>query len=257
MINILFIGDIVGVAGRKIVSEKIADLRKEYDIDVVIANGENSAHGKGISEKVYKQLLSYGIDIVTMGNHTFSKDCVFDFIDKAEHLVRPLNLEPLEVGFKYVSWKVKGKTLLVYNVLGNVFMSSAEESVFDLSEELLETVKADYYFCDFHGEATSEKIIYAYHFQDRLQAVIGTHTHVQTADERIIGKTAFISDVGMCGVYDSIIGRDIKEAISNMVYQEHTRYKIADGEAIFCGVVVRIDDKEDRAKEIIRIQIRP
>ena len=257
MINILFIGDIVGEAGRQVVKENLAALRDEFDLDLVIANGENAAHGKGISERVYNSLLDYGIDVITMGNHTFSKDAIYRFIDDADNLVRPLNMEPLNIGKTYKIVDIKGLTLCVYNVLGNVFMSGTATSVFEATNELLKETKADLYFCDFHGEVTSEKIIYAYLYQNKLQAVMGTHTHVQTADERLIGNLAFISDAGMCGVYESVLGRDIEETIAKVVYQEDTRFTIAKGPAIFCGVITKIDEKAKKAVDIKRIQIRP
>jgi len=257
MINVLFIGDIVGEAGRQVVKENITALKNEYQLDLVIANGENAAHGKGISERVYNNLLDYGIDVITMGNHTFSKDAIYRFIDDADNLVRPLNIEPLDIGNRYKIIDIKGVSLCIFNVLGNVFMNSTVASVFTVTNELLKETNADMYFCDFHGEVTSEKIIYAYLYQNKLQAVMGTHTHVQTADERLIGNLAFISDVGMCGVYESVLGRDIDETIARVVYQEDTRFTIAKGPAIFCGVIIKIDEKAKKACAISRVQIRP
>ncbi len=256
MIKILFIGDIVAQAGRNVVFNNISFLREEYAIDLVIANGENAAHGKGITEKIYKQLVNGGIDLITMGNHTFAKSAIFEFIGAADRMVRPLNLEPVNVGNYYKLVEIKGKSLCVFNVLGTVFMIT-EQSAFEATDAFLKQVKADIYLCDFHGEATSEKILYAFNYQDRIQAVIGTHTHVQTADERLIGNTAFISDVGMCGVYNSILGRDIDETKLRLVHQEKTHFKVAEGPAVLCAVVISIDEVTTRAVAIERIQLRP
>jgi metallophosphoesterase (TIGR00282 family) len=256
MIKLLFIGDIVSKVGRNVVKQNISSLRSSYEIDLVIANGENAAHGKGITEKLYKELIECGIEVITMGNHTFSKDNIFDFIEEADCLVRPLNLEPLDLGYCYALKVVKGQTICVYNVLGNVFMNS-EISPFGVTDQLLKAVKADIYICDFHGEATSEKILYAFNYQNKVQTVIGTHTHVQTADERLIGKLAFISDVGMCGAYYSVLGRDVQETMQRLVFKEATHFKVAEGPAIFCGVVVTIDEITKSAIAIERVQIRP
>ena len=257
MIRILFFGDIVGQAGRNIVTSNISSLRESYKIDLVIANGENAAHGKGITEKIYKQLVGSGVDVITMGNHTFAKSTIYNFIENSDRLIRPLNMEPLNVGRNHIILDVKGKKICIFNVIGDVFMVSSGISPFDVTRSFLDEIKADIYFCDFHGEATSEKILYAFEFQKIIQIVVGTHTHVQTADERIIGKTAFISDVGMCGVYHSVLGRDVDETLARLVYRQETHFKVAEGPAILCAVVVEIDEESLKAVNIERIQIRP
>ncbi len=257
MIKILFIGDIVGKSGRNVVFDNISSLRNKHNIDLTIANAENSAHGKGISEKIYNQLIEAGVDVVTMGNHTFSKLTIFNFINKADKMVRPINMEPIDVGNNFLTVEVKGYKFCIYNILGNVFMDKALDSCFQITEELLAEVEADFYLCDFHGEATSEKIAYAYNFKDRLHAVIGTHTHVQTADERIIGNLGFITDVGMCGAYDSVLGREIEETLNKVVRNKKTSYTIAEGDGIFCGVILTLDELTRKAIDIERIQIKP
>lgn len=257
MINILFIGDIVGKSGRNVVLDNISSLCSEYVIDLVIANGENAAHGKGLSYKNYLELKKGGVEVFTMGNHTFSKAIIFDFIDEVEDIVRPLNIEPIEYGKHYVLIEVNNIIICIFNVLGNIFMEYTCSSCFEATDKLLSEVKADIYFCDFHGEATSEKIAYAYNYQDKIQAIVGTHTHVQTADERIIGNLAFISDVGMCGAFHSILGRSVEETLTRIVKKEKTRYEVAYGPAIFCGAVISIDEQTKKAVAIRRIQIRP
>ena len=255
--KILFVGDIVGSVGRKMVAEHVLKLKKQYNVDFVIANGENSAHGKGITYKIYNQLLNYGVDMITMGNHTYSKDTIFNFIEDAENMIVPMNLEPIEYGQHYKVVDICGVKLCICNLMCEVFMHNVDESPFTCMSEVLEDAQADIYFVDLHGEATSEKTAFANVFKEDVQAVVGTHTHVQTADERIIGKCAFISDVGMCGAYDSIIGRDVEEVITRFLTNEKTRFTVAEGEGIFSAVLIDIDTKEKCATNIKRIQIRP
>lgn len=255
--KILFIGDIVGAVGRKMVMEHALSLKEEHQIDLVIGNGENTAHGKGITYKIYNQLLQYGIDVITMGNHTFSKDAIFNFIEDAPNLVRPSNLMPTDCGQSYKVVEVCGQRVCICNVMGEVFMHNVVSSPFEDMQAILERVEADIYFVDFHGEATSEKAAFAHQFAGQVQAVVGTHTHVQTADERIIDGTAFISDVGMCGVYDSIIGRDVQEILTRFTTDEKTRFTLAEGSGMFCGVIIEIDVDQKKATSIERIQIRP
>lgn len=255
--NILFIGDIVGSVGREIVQEHLPSLKEKYAIDLVIANAENAAHGKGITKKIYDQLLNMGIDVLTMGNHTFSKDNIYTFIDEADRMVRPMNMEPVDPGQSTLVIQVNNKRVAVTNLCGEVWMNNVIDSPFACMDEVLEDIDADIYLVDLHGETTSEKIAFSYYFAERIQAVIGTHTHVQTADERIIDGTAAISDIGMCGPYTSVIGRDVNEIITRFTTDEKTKFTIAQGPGIFCGAVVTIDEMNNRAISIKRIQIRP
>lgn len=255
--KVLFIGDIVGSVGREVVREHLPRLKEQHKIDFVVANGENSAHGKGITKKIYHQLLGYGIDVITMGNHTFSKNDIFQFIDEADKLVRPANMDPVEYGQSCVVQKINGKRIAVCNLCGEVWMNNIIDSPFFCMEDMLSEVEADMYFVDFHGETTSEKIAFTYNFAGRVHAVMGTHTHVQTADERIVNGTAAISDLGMCGAYTSVIGRDVAEIVTRFTTDEKTKFKIADGPGIFCGAIVEFDDESNKAIHIERVQIRP
>lgn len=255
--NILFIGDIVGSVGRQMVKNHLSSLKSQYQIDLTIANGENSAHGKGITSKIYYDLINQGVDYITMGNHTFSKGELLTFIHEAKRLVRPENMAPTNLGMGVLVVKVKDKDVAIINLCAKVWMDNVVESPFVAMEKILNRVQADVYFVDFHGETTSEKIAFAQHFKKRCTAVVGTHTHVQTADERLIEGCAFISDAGMCGVYDSILGRDIEEVLQRFVYDIPTHYTIATGEGMFNGVVIRVDEETNRATSIERIQIRP
>ena len=254
--NILFLGDIVGQAGRDIVFQYLKQLQTEYAIDFTIVNAENSAHGKGISFKIYERLLSEGVNAITMGNHSFSKKEIIPYLGKMQDMVVPYNhLENLHQGYKI--YDVLGQKLCVINLLGTALMHPNRLDPFSSLSEILDKTRADLYFVDFHAEATSEKRLMAEYFKDRLIALVGTHTHVQTADERIIGNLAFISDVGMCGVYDSIIGRDINEMINASIKHEKTRYEIAKGPAMLSACVIQVDQVLKKATGIQRIQIRP
>lgn len=255
--KILFIGDIVGSVGRSMVEQYLPKLKEEHQLDLVVANGENAAHGKGITRKIYRQLLSYGVDMITMGNHTFSKNDIFMFIDEAEQMVRPANMEPLDYGKSTRVMQVCGKRVAITNLCGEVWMNNVVDSPFACMEDVLDEIDADIYLVDFHGETTSEKIAFTYNFAGRIQAVVGTHTHVQTADERIVYGTAAISDLGMCGAYTSVIGRDVEEIVTRFTTDEKTKFKIAEGPGIFCGAIVEIDDASNKAIHIERIQIRP
>lgn len=172
--NVLFIGDIVGSVGRSMVEQMLPSLKERYAIDLVVANGENAAHGKGITRKIYHQLLSYGIDMITMGNHTFSKNDIYQFIDEADRMVRPANMDPLEYGESTRIIKVHNKRVAITNLSGEVWMNNVVDSPFACMEDVLEDVDADIYLVDFHGETTSEKIAFTYHFAGRIQAVVGT-----------------------------------------------------------------------------------
>lgn len=255
--NVLFIGDIVGKAGRQCVKEHLPRLKAQYHPDLIIANGENAAHGKGITKRIYNELVNQGIDMITMGNHTFSKNDIYHFIGEADRMVRPANMEPLNYGVATRVLTIKGQRVAITNLCGEVFMNHVVESPFTCMERILTNVNADLHFVDFHGEATSEKIAFTYHFAKRVQAVVGTHTHIQTADERIVYGTAAISDLGMCGAYSSVLGRDINEVVTRFCENTATRYTVAEGPAIFCGLFVRFDDDTKRALQVERIQIRP
>lgn len=254
--KILFVGDVVGSVGRQMVIDTVPRLREEKQIDLVICNGENAAHGKGITKKIYNQLIGAGIDVITMGNHTFSKNDILLFIDEADKLVRPMNMEPTEPGRSTCVVQVKDKSVAISNLSGEVFMNNITDSPFACMEDILEDYEdCDLHVVDLHAEATSEKIAFTYCFASQLAAVVGTHTHVQTADERIIDGCAAITDLGMCGPYNSVLGRDIDEVIARFTGSK-TKYTMAAGPGIFCGLIVEIDDITNNAVAVERIQIK-
>lgn len=255
--RILFLGDVVAKSGREAVIRNIKPLKKEYGADFVIVNGENAAHGKGITATIYSRLMAAGADIVTLGNHAYSKKEIINNIDLCPSLVFPANLASAENEKGYKVKTCFGVRIAVVSILCEAFMCEIEENPVAAMKRLLEKIDADQIIVDLHGESTGEKMIFARYFADRLTAVIGTHTHVQTADERIINGCAFISDVGMCGAFDSILGRDADEMINRIVNQEKTRYTPASGPAILCGCLIETDDTTGRALSITRIQKRP
>jgi len=255
--NILFIGDVVGKSGRQAVYRVINDLKAEHSIDLTIANAENIAHGKGITLKLYKELIENGVDVITLGNHAFAKNEILNDIDACERMIRPINLYPLNVGKGYIDVVCKHHPIRIINLCGSVFMDNVSEPPFNVMNVLLKDKTPQLVLVDIHAEATSEKLAFANMFKHNCVAVIGTHTHVQTADERIMEGCAYISDVGMSGPFDSIIGRDTKEVLDRFTGKITKGYTVSENPAQICAVVVEIDESSLRALNIKRIQIRP
>ena len=256
--KILFLGDIVGKRGREVVHDFLPTLKEKYKPDFTVVNGENSAHGKGITIKIYNQLLADGVDAITMGNHTFSKKEILDHLEEMDKLVCPYNHISKE-GEGYRIFNINNKRLCIINLLGTVMQEEYTTSPYLAMDEILNKTKnkVDIYFVDFHGETTAEKRVFVEFYKEKISAVVCTHTHIQTADEQIIDGCGFISDVGMCGPYYSIIGRDIDECIRRMVYGEQTRFTVSEADPILNGVFIEIDDTSNRCSHIERIQIRP
>ncbi len=251
--KILAVGDIVGENGLKKAKEVLPSLREKEKIDFVIMNGENAAGGMGITEKLYKEMLQIGANVVTMGNHTWGKKDIFSFID-SPNLIRPANYSKGVVGKGYAIFECKSKKIAVVNLLGRTEMSVLSENPFLKIKELLEEIKADIIVVDFHAEATAEKIAMGYYLDGKVNIVFGTHTHVQTADEKILQNgTAFITDIGMTGPEKSVIGMDVKASIKRFETGLPERYKLAEGKCIFNGCIFDIDDENCRTKTITRI----
>lgn len=239
--NILFIGDVVGKPGRRVLKKYLSQIITMHNIDVVIVNAENAAHGKGLTRNLYLEIMNLGVNAVTLGNHAFAKRELLLHINDLKCLVRPANLEPLNFGYDYCLIETSLGKLAVFNICGQVFMNKVVASSFESLERLLSEVKADMYFVDFHGEATAEKLSFFYKYHEKLLAVVGTHTHIQTADERVYNGCAYISDVGMCGVFHSILGRDINEVL-RLMNGEKTNYTIANGQACLNGVIIDVNN---------------
>jgi metallophosphoesterase (TIGR00282 family) len=217
--KILVIGDIFGKIGRKVVEDHLLELKKEKGIDLVIANIENSTHGKGISFEHYQKLKSYGVDLMTSGNHIFHLDKTRDFINETSDLLRPLNWNPYHPGIGTSLTIIKGKKIRLTNLIGNVFMPVFSDNPFHSLERILIKKDWDIHLVDFHAEASAEKIAFALHFDGQISALWGTHTHVQTADERILSKgTGFITDVGLTGPREGVIGAELEGVIKKYKY---------------------------------------
>ena len=240
--KILFIGDIFGEIGREMVADYLHRLVKDHQIDFVIANVENTSHGKGLLKRHYDELLFQGIQAMTMGNHTFDKKELYDYIDEADKLIVPVNQPKVLPGVKSRVFDVLNKKIRVTNVLGSAFMDNRNSNPFEVIDDYL-GLSQDIHIIDIHAEATSEKIGLAYYCKDKVQAVLGTHTHVQTADERIIDKkVAFISDVGMTGPYLSSLGCDLDSVITRMRGLS-SKFLISENSGQFAGVVIEFNDK--------------
>jgi len=256
--NILFIGDIVGSPGRDMLSTYLPKLKEKYHPQVTIVNGENAASGKGITEKIYKQFLQLGVQVVTMGNHTWNKKEIVDFIDDSTYLIRPANFPENNPGKGIVYIKVNNLTVAVINLQGRTFLDMHDDP-FQKAEELIQEAKkkTNIIFIDFHAEATSEKQAFGWYVAGKVSAVIGTHTHTQTADERILpGGTAYITDAGMTGPYDGILGVEKESVINRFITNMPVRFEVdTKGRNQLNGCIITIDPVSGKATEIKRILI--
>lgn len=253
--KILFIGDIVGRVGRDIVKKKLNYFVKKYDIDFVIANGENATHGKGLIHRHYDELIEAGVDCITLGNHYDSKSELANYIDSVDNIVRPVNLLREYPGVGSATFLINGVSLRVINVLGTAFMKEDVSSPYLAIKEILDDEKATINVIDFHGESTSEKQCCGYVFDGKVSAVLGTHTHVQTKDVRVLPKgTAFISDVGMCGSKDSVIGFEKESVIQKIIFGSENKFTLSENDnGLFSAVVLNIDETSGLCKEIFPI----
>lgn len=258
--KLLFIGDIFGNIGRRVLAERLPSLIKELSIDICIGNGENAAGGRGLTGKLYKKLRKYGIQVVTGGNHSFSiPDSEYSFMDDP-NVLRPLNYPPGNIGKGYTIYTLEdNRSIAVINLQGRTFMHEALDCPFRAADDLIDKLKetTPVIIIDFHAEATSEKIAFANYFDGKVSAVVGTHTHVQTADQRVLpGGTAFISDVGMTGPEDSIIGMAKKQVLSKFLLQTSTRFEPSESGPMLNAVVIQIDYESGKAVSIDRIYER-
>ena len=256
--RILAVGDIVGESGVRKLKEVLPKIKKEENIDFVITNGENSAGGMGITEKIYREMLDLGINAITMGNHTWGKKDIFKFIDEPQ-ILRPANYPKGVVGKGLGIYECKGKKIAVMNFIGRVDINILSENPFIMAKEMVEEIKeqVDIIIIDFHAEATAEKIAMGRFLDGKITALFGTHTHVQTADEQILPDgTAYITDIGMTGPKDSVIGMDIHASIKRFETTLPEKYKLAEGDCIFNGVILEIDDNTNKVTEIERIYMK-
>ena len=253
--NILAVGDIVGKGGIEKLEQELKNIINENNIEFVIVNGENAADGMGLTEKLYRRILRAGANIVTMGNHTWAKKEIFEFIND-EKIIRPANYPENNPGVGYRIMECKGKRIAVINLIGRVTMNVLSENPFLICNKIINEIKekSDLIFIDFHGEATAEKIAFANYLDGKVTVIFGTHTHVQTSDEQILPNgTGFICDIGMTGPINSVIGMDKEASIKRFETSLPEKYKVAEGESKLNSVMFCVDDKTNKVKKIVRI----
>ena len=256
MIRLLFVGDIVGRPGRDLVRRGVAALRDYHQIDLVIANAENAAAGFRITREIGEQILDAGVDVMTSGNHIWDKKEAIDYIGIEPRLLRPLNFPAGVPGNgSYVARTDSGVSVGVINAMGRVFLANIDDPFTGVLSEIDRVrQRARIIFVDFHAEATSEKVAMGWHLDGKVTAVVGTHTHVQTADERILPKgTAFLTDAGMTGPHDSIIGVEVQPALSRFLNGMPARFETATGNPRLNGVIVEADEITGLATDIERV----
>ena len=257
-VNILCIGDIVGRPGRRILANKLASLVKELGVDCVIANAENAAGGSGLTPQIYDKLLKYGVNLITLGDHTYRKREIIQTLETADNIVRPANMSEHSAGRGVAFYATsKGPVVGVVSLIGRVFMKPAD-CPYAAIDRILPGLKdkCDVSLVDFHAEATSEKIAMGYHLDGKVGCVFGTHTHVTTADERIMPKgTAYITDVGMTGGHDSILGRGVENVLKSLRTQMPYPYEIATSDVKLSAILVTIDSHSNKAERIERIRV--
>lgn len=259
-LRILCLGDIVGRPGRQIVHQKLPQLVREHAVDLVIANAENIAGGSGITANLFQKIRSYGVDVVTLGDHAFRKNDVFSMLDASERIVRPANLASAAPGRTHtIVTTNSGVQVAVFCLLGRIYMNLPADDPFATADRILEQLPrgVKVRVCDMHAEATSEKVGMGHWLDGRCSVVFGTHTHVPTADARVLsGGTAFISDLGMCGPYDSILGRRKDRVLKYMTTAIPQAFEVATMDVRLCGVLAEIDPQTGRALSMRRIEVQ-
>ena len=260
--RLIFLGDVVGKSGREAVLRHLPTLREDLKPDLVVVNGENAAHGFGISENIYNNLREAGADVVTLGNHAFDQREALVFIEREERLIRPANWNAGCPGRgSTMAETASGRRVLVINAMGRVMVEPVLDDPFPVVDHALQSCKlgrdCDAIILDFHAETTSEKMAMGHFCDGRASLVVGTHTHCPTADHHIMsGGTAYMTDAGMCGDYDSVIGMDKAEPMQRFLRKlPIERMKPAEGEATLCGVAVETDDNTGLATRIAAIRI--
>lgn len=256
--KILTIGDLVGEAGVKKLQEELPKIREEENIDFIVVNAENSAGGMGITSKIFNELVKLNIDCITMGNHTWGKKDIFSFIDNKK-IIRPANYSENVPGKGFNIYTCNNKKICVINLIGRTDMNVLSENPFTVVNKIIEKVKneTDIIILDFHAEATAEKIAMGYFLDGQITAMVGTHTHVQTADEQILEKgTGYITDIGMTGPKKSVIGMDIDVSLKRFKTSLPEKYKLAEGKCELNGCIFEINDEKCRVEKVYRITRR-
>lgn len=259
IMKVLFVGDVVGSIGRKMLIESLPALKAKYRPQLTIVNGENAAAGRGITEKIYKEFLQAGVDVITMGNHTWDNRDIFEFIGNEKiKMIRPANFPEGTPGLGYKIIQINQHKIAVINVQGRVFLNALDDP-FRKMDAILEEIgdETNCIFVDFHAEATSEKQAMGWYLDGRVSAVVGTHTHIQTNDARILPQgTAYLTDAGMTGAYDSILGVERHIILEKFLTQLPVRHEIPEeGRKLLSGCYIEIDDRTGRATKIENILI--
>ncbi len=255
--KILAIGDIVGSPGRAMIRDFLISIRETLDVDLCIANGENAAIGNGITRSIAYELFEHGVDVITMGNHVWNKKDIFRLFDENLPIIRPANYPPGTPGRGYIIVNIKEQRVAVISLAGRIYLDNLD-CPFRVAEKELRHIKklANIIIVDFHAEATSEKVAMGWFLDGKVSAVFGTHTHVQTADERILQNgTAYITDIGMTGPYNSILGVKKEIIMNRFIRHMPERFEVADGQVQFNGVIMEIDGATGKASSINRLLI--
>jgi len=258
--RILALGDVVGRPGRMVIQQKLPALVRERKIDFVVANGENIAAGSGITQNLFHKLRSFGVDVVTLGDHVFKKVDIIPTMQSSERLLRPANLSNAASGRSFTIVTTNGGVqVAVFTVLGRIFMNMPSDDPFAavdrISNQIPASVKVR--ICEIHCEATSEKVAMGWHMDGRASLVFGTHTHIPTADARVLPNgTAYITDLGMCGPYDSVLGRRKDRVLKFMTTHMPAPFDVATGDVRMCGVIVDVDPETGRSSHIEPVEIQ-
>jgi 2',3'-cyclic-nucleotide 2'-phosphodiesterase len=257
-----FFGDVVGRVGRDALTKRVCEIRKEHDLDMVIANGENSAGGLGIDIKTAEEIFASGVDVITTGNHIWKKKEINKYlVSNKSRILRPMNFAPGAPGEGSLIWvSKKGVRVCVINLMGRVYMEQLLDCPFQIISRFFEEKSKEEFdlsVIDFHAEATSEKVAFAYHVDGKASLVVGTHTHVQTADEQVLPKgTAYITDVGMCGPAQSVIGVNTENIVERFVTGRPTKFEVAKSNGMINAVVVKFSIDDFRVQSLFRINER-
>jgi metallophosphoesterase (TIGR00282 family) len=259
-LKVLCLGDIVGRPGRQVVNQKLPALVRERQVDLVIANAENIAGGSGITQNLFNKIRSYGVDVVTLGDHIYKKQDIIPTLQNSERIVRPANLSAHAAGrpFSCVTTNA-GVPVCVFSLLGRIYMNLPADDPFAAAERVLSQIPENVRccVCDFHAEASSEKVAMGHWLDGRASVIFGTHTHVPTADAKILpGGSAFITDVGMCGPYDSVLGRRKERVLKYMTTNMPVPFDVATGDVRLCGLLAELDPETGRALTCERIEVK-
>ncbi|MGH7887521.1 MAG: TIGR00282 family metallophosphoesterase [Candidatus Binatia bacterium] len=256
--RILILGDVMGRPARRAVRDLVPSLIKQEELDLVIANAENAAGGMGVDIKSTKELLSAGVNVLTSGNHIWKKKEIYSYLDEHGHLIRPANFPAGAPGKGWYVWQHNGFSALVINLQGRVFMPNHVEDPFRCVDEIIKQrgARSPVVIVDMHAEATSEKNAMGWYLDGRASVVFGTHTHVQTADDRILPDgTAYITDVGMCGPLDSVIGMEKESVIRGFMTQLPRQFEVAQDNVVLQGIIVDVDEANGKARTIRRLRL--